>query len=287
MPPLSTPETYFHLFQQELDACHISDAEKHAEGKKSLRRQIKQCITQLKLESTQNNPEVWYALGHASSFYERDASSATLWYQRAAEAGHTKAITQLGKRLKHSQTPEDQKQSLTWLNKAAQQGDAQAMLSLGCSYRDGDVVTPDLTQAEQWLQKAHHAGEPRALKALADLHFNHLHSPANALPYYVQLHNQREPCDEILAAIYNTRRSGVYNPRKAKAHYDALAQRGKKSPPWVMLELAKLHASGQVSENGLIHAKKWIHQIIVQCPPSSPVRKKAEQLLTELEGFLF
>ena len=58
--------------------------------------------------------------------------------------------------------------------------------------------------------------------------------------------------------------TSVYNPIKAKEHYEELLKKGPKSAPWVMLELAKLHASGQISENGLTHARKWIYQIISQ-----------------------
>ena len=287
MPPASLSETYFSLFQEQLDACAISDPKKHAEVRRTLNQKIKHCIQDLKKEVETNDPEIWFALGHAATFYAKDSSAATQWYQRAAEAGHTKAITKMGNRLKQSKSSDDQEKSHQWLITAANNGDHYAMLSLGISYRDGQGVPKDYLKAQQWFEQARDAGEPTANENLADLHLKHLHSPAAALPHYLQAYANGVKCDEELANIYNTRNSGVYEPIKAKEHYEILVRRGKKSAPWVMLELAKLHASGQVSENGLTHAKKWIYQIIAQCPKSMSIRKKAERLLDKLEETLF
>lgn len=287
MNPSSLPKQYFDLFQQQLNACQIPDAKEHAEIKKSLNRQIKQCIRELKECADTEAPEVWYALGHASTFYDKNPTKATEWYQRAADAGHIKAITKMGNQLRLSNNPNEQQQSLTWLIKASEQGDHYAMLSVGIAYRDGKGANKDLPKSAHWLKQAHEAGEPTAMELLADLHLNHLHSPANALPCYQHAHANGHHCDEALAQIYNTRGSGVYDPTKAKEHYETLLRKGQKSAPWVMLELAKLHASGQVSENGLTHARKWIYQIISQCPKSMSVRKKAERLLEKLDESLF
>lgn len=281
------PDQYFHLFQQQVDACQIADQNRHAEVRRALNREIKQCIAELKKLSEQENPEVWYALGHASTFFEKNASQATAWYQKAADAGHTQAITKMGNRLRQSAHPEDQEKSQQWLNQAADQGDAYAMLCLGFAHRDGKGVNKDLPLARQWLEKAHEAGDPAAIEHLADLLFKHLHAPAQALPYYLEAHTKGIHCDEALAEIYNTRGSGVYDPTKAKEHYEVLLRRGKKSAPWVMLELAKLHASGQVSENGVTHARKWLYQIITQCPKTLSTRRKAERLLSKLDESLF
>lgn len=287
MTPSSLPKQYFALFQLQLNACKITDATEHAKIRKSLNRQIKQCLSELKGIADTSDPDVWYALGHASTYYEKDPRKATEWYQRAANAGHIKAITKMGNQLRHSKNHKDRKQSLTWLIKASEQGDHYAMLCVGIAYRDGKGADQDLSKARHWLQEAHDAGEPTAMEHLADLHLNHLQSPANALPCYQHVHTHGHHCDEALAKIYNSRGSGVYDPIKAKEHYETLLRKGQKSAPWVMLELAKLHATGQVSANGLTHARKWIYQIISQCPPSMSVRKKAERLLEKLEESLF
>jgi len=281
------PEKYFALFQQQVDACQIEDRDQHAEVRKSLNREIRQCIAELKQLTDQKDPDVWYALGHAATFYEKNITQATQWYQMAADAGHTQAITKMGNRLRQSQRPEDQEKSQQWLNQAAEQGDAYAMLCLGFAHRDGKGVTKNLNLAKDWLKKAHQGNEPTAIEHLADLYFKHLHAPAKALPCYLDAQSRGLNCDEALAEIYNSRSSGVYDPVKAKDHYETLLRRGQKSAPWVMLKLAELHASGQVSDNGLTHARKWCYQIISQCPKSLSARKKAERLLEKLDDTLF
>lgn len=281
------PEKYFALFQKQVDACQIADRDQHAEVRKLLNREIRQCISELKQQANQSDPNVWYALGHAATFFEKNITQASQWYQMAADAGHTQAITKMGNRLRQSQRPEDQEKSQQCLNQAAEQGDAYAMLSLGFAHRDGKGVSKDLNQAENWFKKALEGNDPTAAEHLADLYLKHLHSPAKALTYYLAAQSRGLNCDEALAKIYNTRSSGVYDAVKAKDHYEMLLRRGQKPAPWVMLELAKLHASGQVSDNGVTHARKWCYQIISQCPKSLSTRKKAERLLEKLDDSLF
>jgi TPR repeat protein len=281
------PDQYFSLFQQQIDACQIPDQNRHTEIRRGLNREIKQCITDLKKLSNQDNPEIWYALGHAATFFEKNITQATAWYQKAADAGHTQAITKMGNRLRQSELPEDQEKSQQWLSKAAEQGDSYAMLCLGFAHRDGKGVPRDLKLAQHWFERSRAAGDPTAIEHLAELLFKHQHSPAQALPYYLEAQAKGMPCDEPLAEIYNTRGSGVYDPLKAKEHYEILLRRGKKPAPWVMLELAKLHASGQVSDNGLTHARKWCYQIISQCPKTGSAIIKAERLLKKLDESLF
>ena len=224
---------------------------------------------------------------HGEEGVEVNVHKAMEWYQKAADAGHTQAITKMGNHLRQSKRPEDQEKSQQWLSQAAQQGDAYAMLCLGVTHRDGIGVPRDLKLAQYWFEQSRAAGDPAAITHLAELWFKLKHSPAKALPYYLEARTKGIPCDEALAAIYNTRSSGVYAPLKAKEHYEILLRRGEKAAPWVMLELAKLHASGQVSDNGKTHARKWCYQIISQCPKTRSTRIKAEQLLKKLDESLF
>ncbi len=288
----STPiwEIYFSLFQKQLDACQISDPKKHADIQKSLNQSIKECLIELKAcEQIAEQPErseIWFALGHASTYFERNPNLASKWYQLAADAGHTQAIAKLGIYLQQSKSEDDQKNSYQWLMRAAERGDPSAMRSIGHAYRDGEGVTKNIKSACDWLKKASDAGDLSAMKSLADIYKNHLHDLQKALPLYRELHRLDGGYDLTLAQIYNTRGSGVYDPHAAKKHYDKLARNGSKPSPSIMFELAKLHASGEVSENGLILARKWLYEIISQWPPSHPTRKKAEKLLEKLDNTL-
>lgn len=44
--------------------------------------------------------------------------------------------------------------AVDWYHKAAEQGKSQAQYNLGCSYRDGQGVSQDYSQAAQWFRKA-------------------------------------------------------------------------------------------------------------------------------------
>jgi len=58
-----------------------------------------------------------------------------------------------------------------WYQKAANAGNTDAMYNLGLLYRDGQGVAQDYDKACEWFQKAADAGDADAKEALLRLHY--------------------------------------------------------------------------------------------------------------------
>ena len=86
---------------------------------------------------------------------QKRVSEAIPWYEQAAEGGNPFASYQLGKLyLVGDDVPKDTAKALEYLADAAEQGNSQAQYILGKLYLLGRVVEQDEETAEQWLTQA-------------------------------------------------------------------------------------------------------------------------------------
>lgn len=104
-----------------------------------------------------------------------DASTATLWFLKAAEQGHMNAQYELGMLYSDGmmfgssgRTPHDFPQSIAWLRKAAAQGHAEAQFALGFMIEKGLGTIQDSAQALKWYHKAAEQGKMEHISHLAD-----------------------------------------------------------------------------------------------------------------------
>lgn len=85
-------------------------------------------------------------------------------YQRSAEAGNPMAMREHASRLRGTAANlADITISTNWLIRASEGGDAPAMVMLSQAYSMGVGVTPSVTKARAWLQKAADAGDQGAV----------------------------------------------------------------------------------------------------------------------------
>jgi TPR repeat protein len=94
------------------------------------------------------------------------------WYQKAAAAGNTEAMTNLGWLYGNGKgVAQDYGKARECYQKAADAGYAVAMYHLGCLYENGQGVFEgvDYAQARRWYQKAAEAGNKHAKQALERL----------------------------------------------------------------------------------------------------------------------
>jgi TPR repeat protein len=100
----------------------------------------------------------------------QDYVEAMSWYRKAADQGHIVAQHCLGWMYREGKgVPQDDAQATEWYRKAvnqrnadaqfnltamANQGDADAQNHLGVTYRDGEDVPQDYTQAYKWFHLA-------------------------------------------------------------------------------------------------------------------------------------
>ena len=92
---------------------------------------------------------------------ESDYTQAMHWLQRAAEAGHLGAQTDLGGiYLKGGKggVQADEKQAFYWFSKAAEQGSKEAAYYLGMILYNGKEIPQNIAKAREYWQQAADAG---------------------------------------------------------------------------------------------------------------------------------
>ncbi|CAM3464577.1 protein kinase domain-containing protein [Stackebrandtia soli] len=94
--------------------------------------------------------------------WERDIDSAEGWFRKAADAGEKWAMFNLGILLRDRGDLDDAEE---WYRKAADAGHTGAMHNLGLLLRDRG----DLDDAEEWLRRASDAGNTGAMQSLGRL----------------------------------------------------------------------------------------------------------------------
>ncbi|MGB7745816.1 MAG: tetratricopeptide repeat protein [Verrucomicrobiia bacterium] len=114
--------------------------------------------------------EAQYNLGRAyqNGFgVKRDLAEAAVWYQRAAEKGHSDAQNSLAMLLAMGR---DYAGAAPWFERAAAQGNADAQYNLGVLHRNGLGVRQNYELAGQWFQKAAELGHAQAQIDLAKMY---------------------------------------------------------------------------------------------------------------------
>lgn len=94
----------------------------------------------------------------------RDPKAATLWFERAANAGSPHAQLNLARLLFEAQ---EHTKAAKWFRKAAAQGEVEAMTSLGAIHLRGLGVPRDGKAGIAWFSKAAALGDPQTQVELA------------------------------------------------------------------------------------------------------------------------
>jgi uncharacterized protein len=100
----------------------------------------------------------------------QDYAKAREWYEKAATAGSTLAMNNLGSMYESGQgVPQEYAKAREWYEKAADAGNGTGMSNIGALYYYGHGVPQDYTKARQWWEMAVAAGngEARAYSRLA------------------------------------------------------------------------------------------------------------------------
>ena len=101
------------------------------------------------------DPDAQFLLGR--HYDRRYSNEATRWYQLAAEQGY-----HVG-----SGVPQDDSQSVAWLNKAADLGHTEAQYAMAVRYFNGTGVPQDYLHARYWCMKAAENGVDEARLLMA------------------------------------------------------------------------------------------------------------------------
>jgi TPR repeat protein len=109
-------------------------------------------------------------LYHNGIDLEKNVDQATVWYQKAAQLGHSNAQVNLALLLfKSEESDSTPQEAIGWLMKAANQGSPEGQASLGMLYALGQGVSTDLVRAQKWMTLAAEQGNSEALIAVKKL----------------------------------------------------------------------------------------------------------------------
>jgi TPR repeat protein len=92
-------------------------------------------------------------------------ATAIFWYRKGAEKAHAPAMLSLGRTLLEATDTRDRTDGAAWIEKAAEAGNTWAMYDLGRLYWRGDVLAQDQTKGVHWIERSARAGEPAAMEA--------------------------------------------------------------------------------------------------------------------------
>jgi TPR repeat protein len=113
-----------------------------------------------------------FQLGRVA-YAQQDFTVARRWFEKAAAAGNTYAMNNLGALYGNGQSvSQDYGEARRWYEKAAAAGNAVAMNNLGGLYADGQGVSQDYGEARDWYKKAAAAGNALAMSGLGLLYAN-------------------------------------------------------------------------------------------------------------------
>ena len=147
----------------------------------------------------------------------QDDLRAKEWYEKAAKAGESEAMTNLGYMYDQGQgVPRDYDKAKDWYEMAAAAGDAVAMRNLGILYHKGQGVLQDDHQAREWIEKAAAAGDAESQEALKTLPSA---QPSPQAQSHYDLAVAADHQGDVDKAIAEYRKALAADPNFAAAHY--------------------------------------------------------------------
>ncbi len=122
------------------------------------------------IAAPQKLAESWYQKGE-DALAKDQIAKALEHYGKAAELGHSGAMTDTGFIYETVEGFTDYQLAFEWYTRAAGHGNQYGMNNLGLAYLHGRGTAQDVDMAAHWLEKAAAAGHADALIALGDVYF--------------------------------------------------------------------------------------------------------------------
>lgn len=127
---------------------------------------VEEGIPAMEAKAAKGDADAMFRLGVAYQNgldVERSRATAMAWYRRAADAGHTGAMNNLGSSLSNSSDTAVCREGVALLERAALAGDSSAMFNLSSMYGTGSALPLDRGEQQRWLLKSGEAGHPSAM----------------------------------------------------------------------------------------------------------------------------
>lgn len=253
-------------------------------------RVLESCFQRLLKAAEAEDPIVWHALGNAFNTgrgTKRDRATAIRWYQKAADAGFSPAMVNLGLCFRFPKPGSEATAAIPWFRKAADKRDSAGMVWLGFSYREGDGVDRDYQEAVRWFTKAVEAGDAHSMIHVGRMYAHYLSLPREAVEWFLRAARVVLPESFLeLARLYENPTLEVYNPSEAHKWFRVAVEYSEGNSPSALLALARQHISGTGASCDLGQAKFWLRRVLSVSPEKSGSRREAGRLLKELEDRL-
>ncbi|KAG8463643.1 hypothetical protein KFE25_003916 [Diacronema lutheri] len=98
-----------------------------------------------------------------------DKEKGQEWLGKAADGGHTEAMSVLASILYNDPDPAVRGKAVTWLRRAAELGNVHAQYKLAVRHQTGNGVERDFGEAARWLQRAAELGHRTSQYMLAEV----------------------------------------------------------------------------------------------------------------------
>ena len=118
-------KAYWEACKSFLQTYEIDDFHERAELMRKVQARWALCFGRLMDVAEVADAEVWHAIGDAFNNgrgTERNRDEARRWFERGAEAGHTRSMVRLGLILQHPGSPASHECAISWFRKAAELG---------------------------------------------------------------------------------------------------------------------------------------------------------------------
>lgn len=279
-------ENYQRAREAQIHAMNLDDLEARGPATRACKPALEDAFRRL-VDADQTDAEVLFWIGcafHTGWGTVGDRETARGYFQRAAEAGHVRAMTKLGMVLRHPDAP-DLVSSFKWTLKAADGGDPSAMLFAGFALQDGQGVEANPIHAESWFLRALQHGEVRALVYLGRVRHRYLTDPVVAKGWFHKAVDAGyDECMVDLAMLHGERTSPAYDSAESVRWYRAVANKPGASAYRALIELARAARDGQGMTQDFSLAKSFLEIALATMPPESSFRKQAAKLLSEMEN---
>jgi TPR repeat protein len=154
----------------------------------------------------------------------KDETEALRWFQKAAEAGNTRAQLQLAERYLEGKggLPKDPAKAVQWVRKAAEAGNSNAQLNLMVMYLKGLAgLKADPAEAVKWARKAAEAGNAKGQLVLGTMYLQGLgelrRDPAAAVRWFRKAADQGEVNAEYNLGLLHERGLAGFDRDRAEA----------------------------------------------------------------------
>lgn len=284
----TTLADYERACRRYLELQAVEDVHERIRQSREYQIECEAIFARLRAHADSFDPAVWFALGDAYSRWwgtKEQKGQARSWFQKAADAGHPRAMVRLGILLNRPAPDGDQAEAVAVFKRAAELGNASAMIYLGFAYREGTGVACDNEKAADWFIKAVDAGDSHSMIHAGRMYSRHLQCPEAAMRWFLRAAEAGHTESHLeLAFLYADRKSPLYDAEQAVHWYRRVADANGSSRDRARLALAHFYRNGEGTAHDPAEARAWLRKVMDSAPPQSAFHREAKALLPKWES---